>query len=289
MPVETAVKRRLFAEALQHPAVLVPMVVFGLSIVYLLLLAPVIREGVWIIGVILIVAGIAAVFALLRRFTILNRAEFHKLVKEMKDLRDEERKRTDEEHAREMRDILQAGFSDIDCTEGLNTLTQLSREYEQLQAFIESGAHTDPIPATLVPELAADTYRQGLGVLSDSFELSRAARSSSERLNREIAELKEEIRTIKGDGSQTRHLKIKEETLESHVQRLSLLDQIQFRVEQLLFQAGRCEALLHRTRLELVTIRTGNSETSVDSVIEALQGTLCQVAEAQEELRILGV
>ncbi len=93
---------------------------------------------------------------------------------------------------------------------------------------------------------------------------------------------------MEADESQAERLRIKEDTLASHRQRLGILEQLQLSVDQLLFQAGRCEASLHRTRIELAAIRIGSSETSVDSVTEALRRTIQQAKEVQDELRRLG-
>ena len=97
-----------------------------------------------------------------------------------------------------------------------------------------------------------------------------------------------EVEALQGDEDQLGRLRLKEDTLASHSQRLAMLEKLQLRVEQLLYQASRCEASLHGTRVELAAIRTGSSEATVDSVTEALRRTIHQVKEVQEELRRLG-
>ena len=109
-----------------------------------------------------------------------------------------------------------------------------------------------------------------------------------ERLERELANMEGDIETLKLDESQAERLRLKEDTLASHRQRLDMLDQLQLRLERFLYQAGRCEASLHRTRIELAAIRTGSSEATIDSVTEALRRTIHQVKEVQDELRRLG-
>jgi vacuolar-type H+-ATPase subunit E/Vma4 len=56
----------------------------------------------------------------------------------------------------------------------------------------------------------------------------------------------------------------------------------------LLYQAQRCEDSLHAARVELATIRAGNTKTSVDSVIQALEEKIKQVKEVQDELTRMG-
>ena len=67
-----------------------------------------------------------------------------------------------------------------------------------------------------------------------------------------------------------------------------MLDQLQLSLVQLLFQTSRCEASLHRARIEVATIRPDGSESGMDSVIEALQETIDQVKQAQDERKRLG-
>ena len=148
---------------------------------------------------------------------------------------------------------------------------------------------TDPLSMSQVPGFADEAYRRGLSVLLDALELMNTARTPGrERLEREVAELEKEIEVSKVDEDQAERLRIRSDTRTSHRRRLDMLDQLELRVEQLLYQAHRCEATLHRTRIELAEIRTGSSEANVDSVIGALQGTVDQAKEVQKELRRLG-
>ena len=45
---------------------------------------------------------------------------------------------------------------------------------------------------------------------------------------------------------------------------------------------------LSRTRIELVGLQAGGSETSVNAVTETLQNTITRAKEVQEELKQLG-
>ena len=128
-----------------------------------------------------------------------------------------------------------------------------------------------------------------MSVLSDALELLRVVDGSSvESLERDVAELEEEVEASRADGAHLDRLRIKEKVLASHRERLELHDQLRWSAERLLFQAHKCEDSLHRTRIELVAIKTGTAEASVNSVIEALQRTVTQAKEVQRELRRLG-
>ena len=126
-------------------------------------------------------------------------------------------------------------------------------------------------------------------MLVDALELIEAMRGPRRhRLQAEIAELERETALSRVNGPPPERVEIRNAILVSHRERIALLDRLQLRVDQLLYQGGRCEASLHRTRIELAAIRAGGSETSVDSVVEALQGTIQQAKEVQEKLKKLG-
>ena len=74
----------------------------------------------------------------------------------------------------------------------------------------------------------------------------------------------------------------------SHRETLELINQQQYRVDELLHQCGRCEATPTRTRIELASMQAGSSETSVSAVTDTLRRTITQAKEVQEELRRLG-
>ena len=74
----------------------------------------------------------------------------------------------------------------------------------------------------------------------------------------------------------------------SHRERLEMIDQQQFRVDELLYQCDRCEASLSRTRIELASLQAGSSDSSVSAVTETLRRTITQAKEVQEEMRRLG-
>ena len=63
-----------------------------------------------------------------------------------------------------------------------------------------------------------------------------------------------------------------------------LVAELRLRIDELLRQARRSEAALHRTRIQLAAIRTGSSEGSVGSVVRVLQETIDRAKEVQQEL-----
>ena len=285
---EPAIRRRLLLDAVQHPATLLPLAVAVMSVLYLLLVSAIVGGGLWAM-VLLVVSGIGTAAGFVWRYVLRYTEEYGKRARGLMDRLEEERARLEHAEAAQRREALEAGFSAIGSTEGLKALAELVSEYEQLQPALGYQRDTDPFSMSLVLSLAVETYRQGLSILSDALELMRAVDTPGrERLETELAEMQRQVLTLRLDESQAGRLKLKEDTLASHRERLDMLDQLQLRLERFLFQAGRCEASLHRTRIELAAIRTGGSEATVDSVTEALRRTIHQVKEVQEELKKLG-
>ena len=255
---------------------------------YLLLLSPVFGNGAWA-TLVLLACGIAAAASLAWRFVFRYADEYAASERQMLMLQDLELARRGQQEVSERLAFLESGLSGVGSDEGLTALNELVDEYGKLQPALERHTDSDPLSMARVPVLTEETYRLGLNLLSDALELLDAGQSTGrEKLEKEVTELERAVHVARGDEEQPERLKIKEDTLAARRQFLDLLDQLQLRVEQLLFQVNRCEASLHRTRIELAGIRTGGSEASVDSVIVAFQGTLSQGKEVQEELKRLG-
>ena len=174
-------------------------------------------------------------------------------------------------------------------TVGLKATKKLVYEYDQLQRVLRRKKETDPLSVAHIPALTEETYRQGLSVLGDVLELERVVHSSDKQgLEKEIVELERGIESLRGDETQAEQVKIKEATVTSHKERVNMIKEQQLRVDQLVYQSDRCEASLHRTRIELAALTAESSETSVSAVTETLEKTINQAKEVQEELKRLG-
>ena len=184
---------------------------------------------------------------------------------------------------------LRGGFSRVDSDIGLRVLQELVNEYEQLRPVLDSRKETDPLSVAHIPALAEETYRQGLSVLTDALELTRAIYSPDvAKLEAEVARLEGEIESLRRDECQAKRVKMREETVTSCRELLDMIKQQQLRVDELLHQADRCQASLHRTRIELAALRADTSEASVSAVTETLRRTINQAREVQEEMKRLG-
>jgi hypothetical protein len=205
--------------------------------------------------------------------------------RQMIEALDEERKRLEEADLEQLNENLRADFLNINFKEGLKNLASLTARYKQLRPALNSRRASDPLAISIVPALAGETYRRGLSVLSDVLELMKVARlSDKDQLEQEIAQLEMEINLSKEREAEEEQAGLKQEKLASDRERLEVLDRLHLHIEQLLHQARRCEAALENTQIELTTARVSGSKAGVDSVIKALQRTIRQVKEVQDEL-----
>ena len=285
---EMATKRWLRWDAARHPTTLFPLSIAVASGGYVLLLAP--GSGGELKATMLLGISVAvAAGSFLWRQTFRYPRRYGNRVQELMDTLNRERTKRELVEVAQLRQAVEAGFSTIGSVEGLKALTALVWEYQELQPALGRHRDTGTLSVTLVPSMAEETYRQGLSALSDTLDLMRIAHTPDrERLEREIDGLEGDVEALKGDQGQAERLRIREDNLASHRRRLDMLGQLQVHIDQLLHQAGRCEASLYHARIELAAIRTGSSEMNVSSVIEPLREALLRAKEVQDELRRLG-
>lgn len=183
---------------------------------------------------------------------------------------------------------LSEGFTALGFAEGATAADDLGVEYAQLQPILGRRRATDSIVVAQVPGLATDTYSQGLSVLADALELLRATSPAErQRLEQEIAATEAELAQLKRDPAEAGRARIREERLESNRELLEIMNRQRERIDQLLFQAERCEASLRRTRLELAGMEAVGSEQAVNSVVDTLRLTLNHAKGVQEEMQRL--
>ena len=175
--------------------------------------------------------------------------------------------------------------------QGFKILLELEYEFGQLQAALTRGKETDPSAIKHIPGLASETYQEAINVLSDSLELIESLRSpGEEKLKAEIEELDLEIKDLKKEGTDAALTKARrrEERLSSNQQRLVILERQQLKVDELLHHSGRCVSTLNQTRIELAGLKADSAGTDIEALIEALQWTISQAKEVQDELKRMG-
>ena len=284
-----AIRRQLLSEALQHPATLLPLAAAVLGLVYLLIVEPIAGGGpAATVAAGLGSAGAAASF--LWRFGFRYAEEYARRANELLERQGRAQEALERAQRQQLREVIESGFATLGFTEGQSALNDLNEEFDQLRSALATGDDTDPLSFQHVTRLAEETHRRGLSVLEDALELRGwVGPAERTRLESEVTRLEREIARTKDDEAQAERTGIKLDTLSLHRQRLLLVDQTQLRLEHLLYQARRCEASLHRTRVEVAGARAGSSAHAVDAVVGALQRTIQQVKEVQEELRRMGL
>jgi hypothetical protein len=190
---------------------------------------------------------------------------------------------------RQTRETLDAGFSEINSSEGLGAVERLVYEYAQLQPILDRARAADSAAFARISLAVEETYRAGLGLLHDILDLMRTAHPSERRrLEDEIIELETNTALLRSDKSQKGAVKLIEANMNFRLERLDLMQKQQLRVDELLHLAGRCAESLNRTRMELAGLRIADSEVNVNDATESLRKTIDQTKEVQEELKSLG-
>ena len=173
---------------------------------------------------------------------------------------------------------------------GLEAVQHLLYEFEQLKPLLRRRRATDPLAVAHVPALAEETYRQGMSALEDALELMRAIHSPGRRqLEAEIAALEQELAAPQLDGAQSERARTVQETLASLERQLEALERQRLRVDELIRHAGRCQAALQQSRIEVAGISASGSEINASAVIETLLKTLQQARAVQEEMTRPGI
>ena len=280
-----AVGRDLLSDAAQHPTTIVPGFVAALSLMGMVVLPELL---VWEM-ILLIAAGATAAGSFGWRYWIKYSKEYARRVQELMDLQDGERRAAEKSELEDLRETLRSGFSTVGSSDGIKALDRLVGERHQLNALLQRSTESERTFVAQIPSLAEETYRQGLNVLANVLELLLATSSSDRRgLKAEVANLEREIQELRSDDAQSGRLRIREDTLLSVKERLDLVNQQDLRAEEFIYRSRLSEDALAKTRIELAALKAGSSETGVTAVREALQKTIDQAKEVQEELRRLG-
>lgn len=285
---DATVEKRLRSEAVRHPATLLSLALAVISACYLALLASAFGWGLAVMATAVVAVAVAA-GTFLCHYVVRHRDRYTDMVDWLTDVSIEAKARAEEEQLAQLRKHLEEGFPTVGSDLGLKTLLGLDEEFLKLGPVLENRGWTTSLSLAAVPVLAGETYRRGLSVLADALELMKAVDGPTrEELEAVIANLESEIKFFEHDRDHRTKTLILEDTLASHRQRLGMQDQLRLRADQLLHLASRCEATLNLTRIQVVGIKSGGLESSVNPAVEALQETVRRAKEVQEELQKLG-
>ncbi len=166
LPPESLIRRRTAAEALQQPTTLIPLAVGIASGIYLVLLSPMLGMAGGALALTAI-SGVAAVVSFAGHYRLLYPRNAEVVIASLHD----ERMRLNRAELAGWQEALNTGFLNLSYGEGVTVLSGLNASYEGLQPTLERHRITDPLAASLLPALAEEAYRRGLGVLADALEL----------------------------------------------------------------------------------------------------------------------
>jgi serine/threonine protein kinase len=281
---ESIVKRKAFSETMQRIEMLVPLAICAIAFCYLILLSPIFGGG-WLAVAAIAITALIAVALFMAKYP----KEFQKMNLELMAQMDRQRERLEELELQKRQNTLSNGFNTIKSGEGARTLTDLNNEYHQLLTALAQKKVSDPLSVSTVPVLVEDLYRKGLEVLSNALDFMNIIRTPGrQRLLNFIEAIQGEIKALNNMPGQEERVRLKEEVLASYKDKLDAVDRLQVEIEKLFYEARRCEAQLHTTRIELATVRAGGIKKSVDAVVEALQQRITQVREVLDELSKMG-
>ena len=277
---ESVIRRKTIIEALQQPSALIPLIVNVVSILYLILLSPIFRGGV-IALILFAISGLAVISSLISTYIRIYPMKMRQVI----EVQANQRQKLEESELEQLHENLKFELQRVANVDGLSVLSSLTTHFKQLRAILSGHSYRDPLGVSLVPALAGEVYRQGLSVLWDTIEFINVAEVSyKQKLEQDISQLEQIVTTSEREKFRDEQVRLKEEILASYRERLEMLDQLDLRIEQLLHQARRCDAILETTQVEITTLRISGSKAGVDSMIKALQTTLRQVKEVQDEL-----
>ena len=282
------VRERLRLDALRHPTTLVAFGLMVVAVCYLVILLPGSIVRLATVAALTLAAAMAAV-SFLWLYAVRHRERYAARCRRLTEMLEEAQCTTEREERDVLRMRLEQGFASLGLPKGVGAYRGLEEEFSKLCSVLENEHDSASLSTVAVPALATETYHRGLSVLGDALELMTIFQGASRgRLEGEIVELENEVESSGDDGVQGEIAWIRQDTLASHKHRLVRLDQLRLRADQLLHLAGRCEASLHNTRIEVAAIRAGGSASGVESVVSALQDTVLRAKEVQEELYRLG-
>ena len=164
----------------------------------------------------------------------------------------------------------------------------LGDEFDALAELLQRTRERPSVSlSSLVPDLAEETYRHGMSALSDALELLEFADGPQRRrLEAELAEIEDRLeRDTYADDRARRGRAAAADPRRSCIARH---DEARQRARDLMFEAERCTAALAEARIELASVRAGDTQVDVDAVVETLQETIRRVRDVQDELRRLG-
>ncbi len=175
--IEAEARQTMLADAVQHPATLLPLASAIAALIYLLLLTPIFGGQTWVIVILAAAGSVSALsFAWLYGFHLSDKRDgiLAKLTEERKRLKALAEKAAADRRRQDLHEALEA----IGFEEGIEALDELAVEYELLQSTLGRQEQPASISMASVPGLADGTYLRGLSGLEHALRLMPSSRTA---------------------------------------------------------------------------------------------------------------
>jgi hypothetical protein len=281
---------RMAVDALLDPVTLTASTVAGVALIVLVVLAA--ELGIATLAATVAVGALAvAVVSFAWRYSAavsLSRTEQEEARHEREALDRADALSQERVDTRRRLETSFAALASADGRQAAVVLEGLGDEHDAIVGLLgRAGSRPSISISPLLGDLADETYRRGMSALSDALELLEFADGPQRRrLEAELSEIEDRVEAgiYDDDRSKSRD----EQRLAAHRQLLARHDDARHRTRDLVFEAERCTAALAEARIEIASVRAGDTQGDVDAVVETLQSTIRRVREVQDELRRLG-
>lgn len=281
-PDTHTVRRRIRNEALQAPIALIPAAATGVSAAITVFVAP--FFGLFGAGLVATgLLGVITAIAFGRQIKSIGFKADEQLQELVQELQERHSAETRVRLAQQIKDI-QAGFqrAGLQGRKGFQALKELQAEYDALAEYLDATAHVernDALSIARLREAVRKSYAQGLDILQQAAALMAVNISDAQRdLRAQLQELQQQLSTQTNPAITS----IKQQQMESHRQRLELLDQHELHIEQLLHASDTIEAGIQKTRLEIAQLTAGDIANSTNRLIDRLRDILHMASEVQK-------
>jgi hypothetical protein len=281
---------RTVLDALLDPVTLTALTVAGLAAIFLVVLSPELGMG-GLAAVILVLAGIAGFGSFAWRWSTGRSQHRAAVAAERKKHEAETQAKTLEHERSETRRRLRNDFfllGSDDAADGARTLEGLGDELAALTALLRR-LEDRPLLAysPLIPDLAGEAYHYGVSALSDALEFLQLAEGP--KLRDRAAEIEElEGRLARNAYGDERDRSRDEQRLATARHQLASQNEARQRARDLMFEAERCATALAEARIELASVRAGDTQIDADAVVHTLEDSIRRVRYVQDEMRKLG-
>lgn len=283
------IKRQIIKDAMEYPLTLLPFAAAVLCALYLFFFSPFIGGGTYALFGVAASIGIG-ILSFGWRWLIAGKSYFSQKTKEIMAFKETAAQEQQNYELDMMNVRLERDLHAINSQDGLKALTELQREYRLLIDALRNHGESDFVSMKQIRNLAVNIYKQGLAILANAAEVIKAINLSDiQSLTEEIATIEKDVAVLKKSSPDNPRIKIKEDMLVSHKERLSKMQEQQLCAERLLAQADACEAALCQTRLDVGRLSIEKSEDKGREVIIRLQRAIDLAMQVQDELKKEGI